>query len=568
MATYEVTSPDGQKYEINAPDGASEKEILSYAQQNFQKPATAEQKQQASIPRRILQGMRDPVDAGAQLLTKMLPESVVNAGNAANNWLAENTGLVGALPPGGVDQQIREGEQQYQESRAATGNAGVDWARLGGNIASPMNLAIASKVPVGASLLGRVGTGAAGGGIMGALSPVTEGDFAKEKAKQVGLGAAVGGALPLVTGAVSRMVSPKSSPQVQSLLDEGVTPTPGQILGGGWQATEDKLTSVPILGDAISSARRKGLDEFNRAGYKRSLDAIGGTVPKEVGREGVAAVDDQISKAYNNLLPKVTFQADNTFAADINKLSSMASALPEDQANRFEKILRTQVIGKLGPRGTMDGETMKGVESELGRLARGLMGDASFDNRELGKAVGEIQSAMRSSLSRTNPAHADELKAINTAFANFARVRDAASRQGSLEGKFTPGQLSAAVRSGDKSVGHKAFAKGDALLQDLSDAGKGVLASRYPDSGTAGRALLGAGAAGAVGGGSLLAPTAGVPAAAAGLFSLLPYLPGGRQAAAAILARRPDAAKSVAEVIKKSGPFLAPGAMPLLQSRE
>jgi len=48
MAVYEVTSPDGEVYEINAPDNASETEVLSYAQSQFsqQPPAQAKPERQ------------------------------------------------------------------------------------------------------------------------------------------------------------------------------------------------------------------------------------------------------------------------------------------------------------------------------------------------------------------------------------------------------------------------------------------------------------------------------------------------------------------------------------------
>lgn len=38
MATYEVTSPDGQTYKVTAPDGASEADVLAYAKQQFATP--------------------------------------------------------------------------------------------------------------------------------------------------------------------------------------------------------------------------------------------------------------------------------------------------------------------------------------------------------------------------------------------------------------------------------------------------------------------------------------------------------------------------------------------------
>ena len=40
MATYQVTSPDGQKYRITAPDGAGEEEVMAYAQRSFKMAAT------------------------------------------------------------------------------------------------------------------------------------------------------------------------------------------------------------------------------------------------------------------------------------------------------------------------------------------------------------------------------------------------------------------------------------------------------------------------------------------------------------------------------------------------
>ena len=35
MPLYDVTSPSGEVFEINAPDGATENEVLLYAQQQF-----------------------------------------------------------------------------------------------------------------------------------------------------------------------------------------------------------------------------------------------------------------------------------------------------------------------------------------------------------------------------------------------------------------------------------------------------------------------------------------------------------------------------------------------------
>lgn len=36
MPKYRITAPDGKTYEINAPDGASQDDVLQYVQQNYQ----------------------------------------------------------------------------------------------------------------------------------------------------------------------------------------------------------------------------------------------------------------------------------------------------------------------------------------------------------------------------------------------------------------------------------------------------------------------------------------------------------------------------------------------------
>lgn len=520
---------------------------------------TGEQKTQASIGGRILQGMRDPIDASAQLLTHMLPAGVVKAGNAANNWLADKTGLVGRLPEGGIDQELADQEKKYQASRAATGNKGIDVARIAGNVASPVNLAIASKVPTAVTMAGKLGTAAGAGALYGATSaPVTEGDFATEKAKQIGLGVAAGPVAELVGAGASRVIKPQTSQEVKTLMSQGITPTPGQIMGGRGQVLEDKLSSLPIVGDAISMSRKRGLDEFNRAVYAKALAPIGGEVPKTVGREAVSQVRQTISNAYETLLPNIHFAVDAKFGHDIQQLRQMATILPESQAKQFEKILQTSVIGKMTDDGLMNGATLKEVESELGRIASGYAKDPSFDNRQLGNALQEVQASIRRGLVRMNPDKAKELQSANEAWANYTKLRDAASRTGAKDGIFTPAQFGAAVRAGDKTVGKRAYSEGDALGQELSDAGQKVLSPKYPDSGTAGRILAGGGAAYVA---HALEPSI---LTGSGLASL-PYLPIGRDVAAALMTRRPDVAQPVADRVRKLAPAMTPALIHLLK---
>jgi hypothetical protein len=428
----------------------------------------------------------------------------------------------------------------YEQGRGE--DAGIDWWRIGGNAAATLPIAL---IPGTASMsvLTRTGAGAAQGAAASALNYTPEGT---SKAEQVALGAVAGGALPNVLAGVSRVVNPQVRPEVKTLMDAGVTPTPGQIMGGRLAVAEEKLGSLPLLGDKIRKAQQRGIDELNKATYQKALDPIGETSSGIVGREGVAEVSDKLSKAYSELLPKLQFKADTQFGEELSNIQKMVTNLPEADLKQFERIIKNQLINKMTPQGNMAGETFKSVESELGRIASGYKGDPSFDKRQLGDALQSVLDSMKANLGRSNPDFADELNKINSGWATYARIRAAGAADKGGEG-FTPGQLQSAVRSADKSVGKGNFAKGEALLQDLSDAGVRVLASKYPDSGTAGRTLLSWLALG--GAGQYVNPMIPVTA----VSGMLPYTRQGQKIAAGLLTQRPSVAQPLSSATRKAG---------------
>lgn len=565
MPTFEVDVA-GNTYEVDAPDettawrwaNASAKTNQSAAASMVEaaKPTTM-QRLQGSAVGGVIQGGRDLLDGASQLAYNVLPEGAQRGLDTANNWLADKTGLVGQVPEGGLNAKITQDEQAYQGARAAAGREGFDAARLAGNVAASAAIPGSTLARVPASMAARAGIGAVQGGALSALQPVTEGDFWSEKAGQVGTGAVTGGIMAPIAGSIARMVNPQTSPQVRTLLNEGVTPTPGQILGGRFQSVEDRLTSVPGIGDVINSARSRGLNEFNKAAYARAVRGVG-DVPQQVGREGVQAVKDTLSASYDDILSKTTFQADDAFNASLQNLRGLAKDLPKQEARQFEKILDREVIGQMSPNGSMMGDVVKRVESQLGKEAKRFSGAADAYQQKLADALRETQSVLRDAVARQNPQVADDLAKTNAGYANFARIRDAASRAGTDSGTFTPAQLAAAVRSGDKSVGKGATATGTAFMQDLTDAGKSVLASKYPDSGTAGRGFMGAGLLGA---GAMVEPAT---LTAAGLASL-PYLPVLNRATAAALTQRPEQAAQLANLIRQSAPLIGFGASSAIQ---
>lgn len=409
------------------------------------------------------------------------------------------------------DAYVAQRERAYQDRRGP--DAGIDWGRMGGNVLSGVPLALATRNPQ--SLLGAVGSGIGQGAVMGGLQPVVpqEGEsFAARKGAQIvegGLSGAVGGAGGYLLG---RAIAPQIPQNVRTLREAGVETTPGQTLGGLAQSLEDKARStIPVMGDSIAAGQRNAVETFNRAVGNRVLAPIGEKLPKEIpaGRDMVAHVDDAISRVYDSALSKVRpFGPDEQFVADLQS-EAQRFMTPESRA-AFLGFVRDKVMSRLGA-GEIDGRAFKTVDTEIGEAWRRYAAATSPADIEIKDGLRGLQMAMRNLLERTNGEAVPELKGANQAFARFVRLENAAGRVGSTEGVFSPQQFAAAVRQTDRSARHGAYARGEALMQDLSDPARAVLPSTIPDSGTAGRLMNAAALSGLATG--AIPPEFAIPAA-------------------------------------------------------
>lgn len=295
------------------------------------------------------------------------------------------------------------------------------------------------------------------------------------------------------------------------LAQEGVELTPGQMTGGALQRVEDGLTSVPVLGDAIRGAKVRGLESFDRAAINRTLAPIGQALPDNVnvGREGVGFAQRAISDAYDAALGGVQVSIDPAFDAALQAIRTrpgLQGAAGDEVAGVLD-----DAIARLS-QGPVDGATFKMIDADIGAAARAAR-NAAVNTPSMSRAAMALEDAgqaLDDLLGRVAPQALPGKLAADEATANLIRVQKAASAAGAREGVFSAPQLSSAVRATD--TGRKArFARGDALMQDLSDAGTAVLPSTVPDSGTPLRSLLSLG--GLTGGGVAL----GVDPVVAGL---------------------------------------------------
>ena len=468
----------------------------------------------------IMGGLGETIK-GAGAASQLLPESVISPETSQN--------IIN------VGRAMTEGASKEFPKATATGQIASYLAPAMG-LQKGLNVATnaAKEIPAAANIIGKIPSFATAmgeqgliGGATSALTTPTDEGRGKSSAIGAGLGAL---GIPVMAGA-SRVLSPMLTPEVKKMIAEKISMTPGQIMGGMLKSFEDKATSLPIVGEAINAARRKGVEDFNRASYKRAVEPINGEIPLATGREGVRSVKIQLEDAYDSLLPKLTFKPDATLFNSLSGLKKNVSGLKQEDALMVSNDVKDMIQSRMSDKGIIDGNTFKIVEEDLNKIIGDYKGSTG-SQATIGRAYQQALADIRESLGRNNPQFADELAKINTGYANYARIRAAGSRAGTSE-VFTPNQLSAAVRSADKSAGKGQTATGQALMQDLTDAAEKVLPSQIKDSGTAARMLA-----------------TDWKDWLIGAATSAPYMPGGRQITQALLTQRPETAKELAKLLK------------------
>ena len=423
-------------------------------------------------------------------------EAFATAASEQVPFLDEAAALTaGAMTGRGYDaireQQMLTRDLLNQTNRSDRVAGGISGAGL--SLALPGGSLI--KGATGARAARAAGLGAGYGGLFGFAN--TDGglqDRAVGAGIGAGLGFAAGGALQFGGDALaSQAAKVRANPSPQRILSNaGVDLTPGQMAGGALRRIEDGLTSVPILGDAIRDAQRRGLTTMNRAAYDWALEPISQTLPRGrgAGRDAYATAEDMVGSAYTSALNGVTVdpaQGVNQAIAQVRAAPRMAGPAQADVTNTIDDIGRRFSQPLNGPE-------FKQIESEINAAIRaantGSQSNPSL--RQVAGRLGTVKEGLNTAFDAADPFAGIDKRAADEAFARLARIRDAQQRPGTAarDGIFTASDLNSAVRAGDSSAGNRAYARGEALGQGLADAASQVLPATVPDSGTPFRSLL------------------------------------------------------------------------------
>jgi hypothetical protein len=543
-----------------------------------QETTVVEAKKPTSIAERFATGFKEPFLGMGQIASQVTKSPQAYTANpllALTNLLGQKSFDIGLKATGQKPSEQAINQEVANTAKNYVAPEGIDWARMAGNVLNPTTF-VAPETKA-TSLLGKVATGAGVGAGYSALTPVnatSPEDFYAQKANQMAGGAAVGSAFPLVGSALARVISPKASTNVelQKLKEMGVTPTLGQTLGGRANLFEEKASQIPFIGDVIAGARTNNETKFREGIYNSILSNVDEKLPQNLtGRDPLRYTKQKLQANYDNILDKVgAIKVDDTFVTQANELSDMLqkSGLGAEEINKFNYLLNP-IKNAQNDAGYITSTAFKKAQSDITKQASKLKASSSIFENDIGKAADQLNQNLQGMLERhaaqigevDGKNLANELAKTDKAWAMFKRTEQAAEAIGAPSGEFTPAQFSNAVRKLERQKGK--YAAGEALLQDVSDAGKNVLANKISNA-TPWIKTLFTGAAGAGLYGATLPTLAGLTGGAALTYGL--YNPASKKIINTLLTERPDLAPTIANAINQNAGRLGVLAPSLLGS--
>jgi hypothetical protein len=400
----------------------------------------------------------------------------------------------------------RKGLKTIDDETAADTKA-HPWATGAGELIGGMAIpgGIAGKLVRPANALRYA---AASGGLAGLLTPNSGdgADYWTDKALQTGGGAAAGAAAGKAGNALAGAVAPALRATVGTLMREGVELTPGQMAGGVMKRLEDTMASIPVLGSAIRRAQVRSVQTFNRAAINRSLEDINSQLPQglDSGHDAIGFAEQQFRAAYNQVVPSMRGVRDPVFMRNLNDIITRAHApgtpteLPQEYIDRLRFAIQNEIVSRFDANGHISGDLAQNVGTRLDELIGPMIRSDNPYTQKIGYALRQADNAVDDMMRAHNPALQAAKDRIDAGWAKFKTVQRASAAAGAHpDGTFTPAQLSRSVLARDRSKDKAAFARGDAMMQDLSSAARDVLPQTVPDSGTPERAMLMAGIGGA-----------------------------------------------------------------------
>jgi hypothetical protein len=328
------------------------------------------------------------------------------------------------------------------------------------------------------------------------------------------------------------------------------------------KGVEDRLSGVPVVGDAINARRLEGLQKMNSKAFDRALEPIGGKIDGKFGEEAVADAQDKVSQAFNSALKGKTASLDHRFIVDATKAKMGVDKLPDSVRGEVGNQIDHVVNNYFDDGGKISGENMQALLQELGGIKRAYQGTPL--GHRIGQVVDQFSDSVEGLFKRQAPDVMPQYNAAKQAFKRVSTLEDAVLRAKNTPNNsnalFTPAQLGLADRANTIKYGGKhSAAAGGGEFHDFQRNMQEVLPNKVPDSGTAGRILVPAAIIGAGGG---LGAEGGDAEKGLTLGALLAlaYTKTGQRALTASVLKRGTALRSAGGAVQKSARAIGHGA--------
>jgi hypothetical protein len=498
--------------------------------------------------------LQDRTDYG--LMSGFSNGSIRGLKDIANTFMNINDSLVNLYPGGNKltdpgrksrDQALADFSEEFGKNPLAQGS------RLAMNVAGTLPfMSIAPEASSG--LVGNI--------LQGVVSSALLSGGSNERMQdQLGAGAIGGALLPAGLKIAGAALSPQIAPAAQYLRSLGVNLTPGQLLGGGAAKAEQAMANtLPITGDLIKNRLIESHQSLNKAVANFSLAPIGAKIPESVqpGNASVDYVSRKLGDEYDSTLAKGSLDPTNIIGNMHLVAQQIQQQLPKEQADALTRIIQNKIIDSVQPGQMISGQNYKGIDSELRHASSTYSKSGQYFDQELAQRIDSVRDYLRSEFDGQNPHIAGQLEPIDQAWARYKRYESASSAQtsGRNDGLFTPEQLNAAVRKGDMSKDKSKYAKGFALMQDLSQSANAVMGNKVPNSGSPYQTAIGLGA------GALLghyAPDVSMNVGAGLGLGSLPYTKSGMGLINSLLSSgRPAPVEGLGGVMRDVAPYSGP----------
>lgn len=468
MPTFQITSPDGRKFRVTAPEGASREQVMAYAKQKF-----------GAAPARP--AYQDP-DGGYSPTEgqSFLQNAAAGAGKSVADTWEGTKQLFGFGNQSAIDERARLDAPLMQTGGGLTGNIAGQVAQMALPGAALGKLGMGVKA---ATTLGKAAQAAAGAGAFAGLQPVLSG---QSRAENAATGAAWGAGGQLAASGLSRAakggkdaIEPALRDLAMKAESYGIPVTMAQLSDSRF------LRTLKSVVDKLPFSGSQKLAGQQQKAFNRAVAQTFGESADNVSTDVAAAAKRRLGRTFEALSARNKVKVDGQLLNDLVSLSDEASKTGTADNARAVTSLVDDFLSKT-ENGAVSGKAYRELDSRVGRLIKGTQ---DGDKRHyLGRLRDSIRDAMDRSIS---PGDSKAWQGARKQYRNLKTVEDLIEK--SATGDLSPALLLGLVRRADKNMAYT----GGGELGDLARIGQRFLKDPIPNSGTAERLL----AAGAISGG-------------------------------------------------------------------